>query len=253
MKKEDEYIFYVYAWYRISTGEIFYIGKGKHDRAFTLKGRNEYFTKYYNKHKADVAVKFLTCGISEDTAFALEKWYIDFYLLLGQCQTNIHEGGKGGNTFKYLSDEDLNEIKLKISKHSKEKWKNPSIRNNILTNQKIAMSSLEVKQKISNNTKKAMSTKDVREKILRRATKIKVILPNKEEIEFETTTQFNEYCKRNYNSIIRYNIVHYNGDYYLKDNSLDTLKPFTGWTIISIDKNEIVHKTVIYDKPIRSS
>ena len=54
-------------------------------------------------------------------------------------------------------------------------------------------------------------------------------------------------------TIIRYNIVHYNGDYYLKDNSLDTLKPFTGWTIISIDKNEIVHKTVIYDKPIRSS
>lgn len=98
--------FYVYAYYLKSTDEIFHIGKGTGNRyKETTKSRNKYFINVINKYKDDVAVRILKNGLTEKEAFALEKKLIAEYRAIGQCKTNLHEGGCGGNTGNYDSPE----------------------------------------------------------------------------------------------------------------------------------------------------
>lgn len=42
--------FYIYEWYRIDTGEIFYVGKGKGTRYTQKKNRSKMFRDYINKY-----------------------------------------------------------------------------------------------------------------------------------------------------------------------------------------------------------
>ena len=50
---------------------------------------------------------------NENVLNILEKEYIDFYKSRGKAEYNIAEGGDGGNTYKYMSEERLNEVKQK--------------------------------------------------------------------------------------------------------------------------------------------
>ena len=98
----QEKIYYVYAWYIKSTNEIFHVGKGKNNRCYDIKNhRNKYFINTYNVHKDDCDVKILYDNLTEQEAFALEKELIEYYKSIGQCKTNLHEGGCGGNTGNY--------------------------------------------------------------------------------------------------------------------------------------------------------
>lgn len=62
--------FYVYAYYRLDTNEIFYIGKGHDGRCYNIQNRNNYFKNICNK--VDVAVVILIDGLTEDEAFKYE-------------------------------------------------------------------------------------------------------------------------------------------------------------------------------------
>lgn len=98
--------YYVYAWYFKSTGHIFHIGKGTGNRFLDTKhSRNDYFKNIIAKYPEDVAVKKLVENITNEEACQLERQYIKEYKARGECETNFHEGGSGGNTGNYDSPE----------------------------------------------------------------------------------------------------------------------------------------------------
>lgn len=111
---------YVYA-HRISeTGEIFYIGKGNNKRAWDFKhNRNQYWHNIYNKH--NIKVDILADNLSEDEAFALEKRLIAELKKIGLAKANLHEGGLGGDTWKFMPEARKQEIRQRMSNSHKGK------------------------------------------------------------------------------------------------------------------------------------
>lgn len=93
--------FYVYAWRRPDTNEIFYIGKGRGRRDVTLKHRNPIFMNIVRKLKRDglkPSVFRLHDNLSEEDAFSLEKSEITYYgridINTGSL-ANFTDGGEG--------------------------------------------------------------------------------------------------------------------------------------------------------------
>ena len=95
--------FYVYAWFFKEDGHIFHIGKGRGNRCYDTKNsRNSYFKNIIDKYKDEVSVKKLTdSNLTDKQAAELERKLIAEYKLKGECETNLHEGGFGGNTGNY--------------------------------------------------------------------------------------------------------------------------------------------------------
>ena len=93
-------------WYFVSTNEVFYVGKGTGNRYLDVEhSRNSYFKNIINKYKEDVDVKIYKDNLSEQEAFELERKLIKEYWENGECKANFHEGGCGGNTGNYDSEE----------------------------------------------------------------------------------------------------------------------------------------------------
>jgi NUMOD1 domain len=88
--------YYVYGWFNINTGEVFYIGKGTKTRYRTKKGRNSYFTHYLNKHKC--SSRILYNKLTEDEAYTKEVETIAYYKNIGQAKCNLTDGGENPPT-----------------------------------------------------------------------------------------------------------------------------------------------------------
>lgn len=102
MEKE----FYVYRWYYKDTNETFHIGKGKGQRyKEKTQRRNDFFKNIINKEKENVTSEILVDNLTEQEAWDLEKKLIAEYKAKGECKTNFHEGGRGGNTGNYDNPE----------------------------------------------------------------------------------------------------------------------------------------------------
>lgn len=102
-KVKDDNRFYVYEWYNVDTGEVFYVGKGTGYRYKNTKDRNIYFKRYYNKHKKVCKVRFLEDNIPESYAFFLEEDRIAELRNIGQAKCNLSDGGEG-STFYSLGE-----------------------------------------------------------------------------------------------------------------------------------------------------
>lgn len=103
---EREY--YVYLVVREDTDEIFHVGKGcksgERDRMYDYtNNRNELFKEIVAKHPVHSVM--LKGKLSEDDAYALEREIITLLRAQGLAYTNFHEGGRGGDTFKYDGEE----------------------------------------------------------------------------------------------------------------------------------------------------
>lgn len=86
-----ENIYYIYKHTRIDTNEVFYVGKGCRNRAYTRNGRNPYW-----KHitaKSEYIIDIIESGLSEEEAFSKEKELIILYKKQGLCKANLIEGG----------------------------------------------------------------------------------------------------------------------------------------------------------------
>lgn len=88
--------FYVYLHRKATTGEIFYVGKGQGNRAWSHKSRSKYWQNLVAKH--GYTIELAGSGLQEWYAFELEKELVALY---GRKDTgdgalaNLSDGGDG--------------------------------------------------------------------------------------------------------------------------------------------------------------
>ena len=90
--------YYVYEWFNVVTGEVFYVGKGIRNRYCQLSGRNQYFIDYFNTHECESRIVYE--NLTEQEAYEKEKELIKYYRETSNFRlTNVTDGGEG-NPFK---------------------------------------------------------------------------------------------------------------------------------------------------------
>lgn len=134
--------FYVYMYVIDETNEVFYIGKGKGNRAYTGK-RNKFCEDMKSTHNWSVV--FIKENLSEDEAFQLEIKLIEEYKKQFNRITNQTLGGDGISGYQ-MSEE----VKGKISNSSKAKWKDKEfVKRQMWHRQNGVYKSAEFRNKIS--------------------------------------------------------------------------------------------------------
>lgn len=117
-------MFYVYAHRRNDTGQRFYIGKGRSNRAWAHKGRNQLWHRIVKK--CGYSVEVLSTGLTEEQAFEKEKELILFHgrIDLGNgLLANMTDGGEGHSGMIYTKEQ-LDNRSAYMKKH----WKDPEKR-----------------------------------------------------------------------------------------------------------------------------
>lgn len=96
-------IFYVYIHKRKSDGAIFYVGKGKGDRAYNTYHRNKYWKRINEKHGHTVEI--CQDNMAETDAFLLEMWLIAKIKHRGVSLANATLGGEGVTGHVFTDDQ----------------------------------------------------------------------------------------------------------------------------------------------------
>lgn len=159
----NERKFYVYEWFIKDTGHIFHVGKGTGKRWQDYSGRNRYFTRICNKY--EVSSRIYQDNLTESEAFVLEKRRIEELWAQGQCETNIHEGGCGGDTVSHMKDADYAAFCRKVGDKTLARCQDSEYRERLQESISIAMKKPEVREKVSVRTKLAMGDPEVHEKM----------------------------------------------------------------------------------------
>ena len=135
-------IYYVYQHRRDDTGEIFYVGKGKRNRCFSLN-RNQHWKNITNQ--TSYTIEILFDNLSSDIAFLVEMGLISKYNHEGLSLCNRTIGGNGPIGYKHsFSSKEIISQKLKGRKLS------PEHKKKISESRKGFKMSEEQKLKLSN-------------------------------------------------------------------------------------------------------
>lgn len=86
-------IFYVYLHRRKTDNKVFYVGKGKNNRAFDRTNRSRWWKSVFDKHGVTVEVVF--DNLSEKDALQAEKDTILEFRYFGHPLVNMTDGGEG--------------------------------------------------------------------------------------------------------------------------------------------------------------
>lgn len=163
MKKENN-DYYVYFHIKLNEGEIFYVGKGRNNRAYTKVGRSVFWHNIVKKYDYDILI--IDDNLTEEEAFELEKKYIESIgrrdLGMGTL-VNLSDGGEGPTGYRHTE-----EIKNKLSemKAGKERPKHSEETKNKLSEiNKGKKLSEEHKRKISEANKGKKHTEEALRKI----------------------------------------------------------------------------------------
>lgn len=144
----SEYYAYVHARsLPVGANGIFYVGKGKGNRAYAFNRahQNPYYARIVNKNGTPL-VGLLKCS-SEDIAFELEKGLIKCLRRMGVKLTNLSDGGEGQSGYVHTM-----KTKLKLSAASSS-WTRPeSLKKKIAASQLGELNNakkIEARRKIS--------------------------------------------------------------------------------------------------------
>lgn len=129
-------MFYVYEWFVLSTGEIFYVGKGCRGRYKSKRNRNRLFNFYIDKFEC--GSRIIKRFESEDDAFKYEKQRILELKSIGLCKCNLDNGGTGGVNFIWTDE--LREYKSIYNPMKSEIQRERMSKNNPMKNPEIAKS-----------------------------------------------------------------------------------------------------------------
>jgi hypothetical protein len=144
--------YYVYMHIKETTGEPFYIGKGKGTRMLDKSKRNKHWNNVVNKHGFDVI--FLEKDLTEKEAFEKEIYWIKRIgrgdLGLGSL-VNFTDGGEGGSGAK-RTEEQKSLISLRTTGEN-----NGMYGKKMSDETKLKMSDAHKGRKISDETKKKHS------------------------------------------------------------------------------------------------
>lgn len=115
--------FYIYIHRRQTDCSIFYVGKGKGNRAWMTAGRSEYWNRIARKHGR--VVEIVESGMREWWALELER---DLIALYGDALCNLTDGGETSVGYKFTE-----EAKAKISASNTGKRRTPEQRARLKT------------------------------------------------------------------------------------------------------------------------
>lgn len=90
--------FYVYVHRRADSGEVFYVGKGKNQRAYCVKRRGPYWDRIVEKH--GVSIEIVEHFDEERDAFDRECALIAQFRAAGVALANLTDGGDGASGAK---------------------------------------------------------------------------------------------------------------------------------------------------------
>ncbi len=118
--------YYVYEYYVVPTGEVFYVGKGSGQRYKALSKRNKFFRDFYRTHEC--AVRIVKDNMSEEEAYREEYNLIQWYKHNTKYRlTNQTDGGSGSPGLPHTE-----QSKQLASQRCKERWLDQDFRQNML-------------------------------------------------------------------------------------------------------------------------
>lgn len=94
--------YYVYEWYIVETGEVFYVGKGSGNRVTSMKDRNDLFKQIRREHKCDYRI--LKHFTDNEKAFEYEKQRGLELKAIGQARACFMLGAENRYTDKSVYD-----------------------------------------------------------------------------------------------------------------------------------------------------
>jgi hypothetical protein len=127
-------MFYVYEHIRNDTNAIFYVGKGKANRASSTRNRNRYWENVVSKSNG-FTIRFVVKDVDEELSYLAEEERIDQLKRLAIKLANINAGGAGvGSGDKLplwgkphpLRGSKRPEVSIKVSGKNTGMWGKPS-------------------------------------------------------------------------------------------------------------------------------
>ena len=211
----EEKKFYIYKWFIVESGFVFYIGKGKENRYKSMKKRNPYFLNIVKKHNCDVEI--IEYCENENVAFQKEKEYIRLFKEQGMATANFHEGGLGGDVFKYADTETKEQFKKKMTeinrkrcqseefkenarKNMIKRYQDPKEREKQSENQRVIWTA-EKRQQQSQLIKEKAKTNNFHEKASKKMQKKCIFHFKDTKILFDSRKQALQYIKETYDIV----------------------------------------------------
>lgn len=156
--------FYVYEWYIVDTGEIFYVGKGSGKRAISMKDRNKYFKNIRKKHECNYRI--IRYFDDENAAYDFEREYGLILKSRGEARACYVLG----NFSRFIDESVIRKMKPTQIKKGSVPWNhgvkmNEEFRSKCKARQIGKKQSIETRQKRSDALMNHSVSKEVRQRI----------------------------------------------------------------------------------------